>query len=210
MTGAETLTGATPHLGNHWKSIHWEKVKIEVNRLQMRMAKAVREEKTNKAKALQWVLSHSFSAKLLAVKMVTSNKGGRTAGVDGVIWNTPAKEMRGALSLQRKGYQAQPLRRIEIPKKDGRKRLLGIPTIRDRAMQCVYLLTLQPVAEPTADHHSYGFRFFRASRDAIAQCFCALAKSYSPRWILDADIQACFDWIDHAWLLENILVDKKM
>lgn len=209
MTGVEKLTGATPNLGNYWKSINWKKVKAEVKRLQMRIAKAVREGKRQLAKALQWILSHSFYAKLLAVRMATSNKGARTPGVDGVIWNTPARKMRGALSLQRKGYRAQPLRRIEIPKKKG-KRPLGIPCIKDRAMQALYLLALQPVAETTADNNSYGFRFYRACRDAIAQCFCALGKSYSPRWILDADIKACFDWIDHEWLLDNILIDKKM
>jgi RNA-directed DNA polymerase len=69
---------------------------------------------------------------------------------------------------------------------------------------------VQPVAETTADSNSYGFRFYRACRDAISQCFCALAKSYSPKWILDADIKACFDWIDHDWLMDNILIDKKM
>lgn len=211
MTEVVRLTGATPALGNYWKAINWKKVKAHVLRLQMRIAKAVREGKMHLVKSLQWILSHSFYAKLLAVKTVTSNKGARTPGVDGVIWNTPAKKMRGALSLQRKGYKAQPLRRIHIRKKDSNKlRPLGIPTMKDRAFQAVYLLGLQPIAETTADKNSYGFRFYRACRDAIAQCFCSLAKSYSPRWILDADIKACFDWIDHKWLLDNIPLDKKM
>jgi RNA-directed DNA polymerase len=210
MTGVGKLTGATSCLGSHWKAIDWKKVKAEVKRLQVRIAKAVREGKRNKAKSLQWVLSHSFSAKLLAVKTATSTKGANTAGVDGEKWNTPAKKMRGALSLKRRGYKALPLRRVEIPKRQGKKRPLGIPTIRDRAWQALHLLTVQSVAETTADDNSYGFRFYRACRDAIAQCFCALAKSYSPKWILDADIKACFDWIDHEWLLENILIDKEM
>lgn len=210
MTGVVRLTGATPSLGSHWKSINWTKVKAKVKRLQMRIAKAVREGKPNKVRCLQWILSHSHSAKLLAVKRVTSNKGAETPGVDGKIWNTPARKMRGALSLIRKGYRALPLRRVLIPKKNGKLRPLGIPTLRDRAMQALYLITLEPIAEMQADPNSYGFRYYRACRDAIAQCFCSLAKSYSPKWILDADINACFDWIDHHWLMDNIPIDKRM
>lgn len=208
--GKKYLTGAVSLPGKRWEAIRWSQVEKEVKRLQMRIAKAARENKRNKVNALQWLLTHSFSARLLAVKRVTSNRGARTPGVDGIIWNTPAKKMRGALSLKRRGYKARPLRRIEIPKKNGKKRPLGIPTIKDRAMQALYLLALEPVSETTADPNSYGFRPFRACRDAIGQCFCALAKSYSPRWILDADIKACFDGIDHNWLLENIPLDKRV
>ncbi len=202
--------GAASGLGKQWDSVDWTKVRKEVRRLQMRIAQAERENKPNKVKALQWILSHSFSAKLLAVKKVTTNKGSTTAGIDGVIWNTPAKKMRGSLSLKRKGYKAQPLRRKLINKRNGKKRPLGIPTIRDRAMQAFYLLTLEPIAETNADPNSYGFRPHRACRDAIGQCFCALAKSYSPKWILDANNKACFDEIKHKWLLVNIPIDKRV
>ena len=210
MTEVVKLTGAAPNLGNHWNTIDWDKVKTEVKRLQMRIAKAEREGKRSKVKSLQWILSHSYFAKLLAVKRVSSNKGAKTPGVDGEIWNTPARKMRGALSLKRRGYKALPLRRMVIPKKNGKKRPLGIPTLKDRAMQALYLITLEPIAETRADPNSYGFRYFRACRDAIAQCFCSLAKSCSPRCILEADIKACFDWINHEWLLDNIPLDKRM
>jgi len=211
MTGVERLTGATPNLGKHWRQINWSKVEAEVKRLQMRIAKAVREGKScNKVKCLQWILSHSYSAKLLAVRRVTTRKGAKTPGVDGQIWNTPKRKMEGALSLKRKGYKALPLRRIHIPKRNGKMRPLGIPTLKDRAMQALYLLTLEPIAESKADPNSYGFRYYRACRDAIAQCWLSLCKSYSAIWVLDADIQACFDWINHDWLLENIIIDTKM
>src|SRR3990172_6214007 len=152
MTGVEKLTGATTNLGNYWKAVNWHKVEAEVKRLQMRIAKAVREGKKNKVKVFQWMLSHSFSAKLLTVKRVTSNKGAKTPGVDMKIWDTPARKMKGApISLKRKGYVAYPLRRILIPKRNGKYRPLGIPTIKDRAMQALYLLTLEAIAETRAD-----------------------------------------------------------
>ena len=210
MTVVQKITGATPCLGKRWESINWKKAEAEVRRLKMRIAKAVQEGKWNKVKALQWLLTHSFSAKLLAVKKVTSNKGGHTPGVDGVTFNTPARKMLGALLLKRRGYKAKPLKRIMIPKKNGKKRPLGIPSIADRAMQALYLLALEPISETWADINSYGFRPYRACRDAIGQCFCALAKKYSPKWILEGDIKACFDWIDHSWLLANIPIDKQV
>jgi len=177
----------------------------------MRIAKAVQADRPNKVKALQWLLTHSWSARVLAVRRVSRNKGSRTPGVDGIVWNTSAKKMRGALSLRRHGYHAQPLRRVKIrKKKPGTFRNLGIPTMTDRAMQALYLLALEPVAELTADPNSYGFRLKRACRDAIEQCFCALGNLYSAEWILDADIKACFDWIDHDWLLTHIPLDRKI
>jgi len=210
MTGVEKLTGATLNLGSRWNAIDWRKAEKEVRRLQTRIAKAVKSGKTNRIKALQWVLTHSLSAKFLAVKRVASSRGARTPGVDGAVWNTPAKKMRGALSLQRKGYRAMPLRRVLIPKRSGKMRPLGIPTMKDRAMQALYLLALEPVAETLADANSYGFRPCRSCRDAIGQCFIALGRKYSPQWVLDADIKACFDWISHDWLLKNIPADRKM
>jgi RNA-directed DNA polymerase len=197
MTGVEKLTGATPYLGKYWKSINWKKVQTEVRRLQIRIAKAVTEKKWNKVRSLQWILAHSFSAKLLAVRRVTTRKGARTPGVDGFIWNTPARKMSGTLSLKRHGYKALPLRRILIPKRNGKSRPLGIPCMSDRAMQALYLLCLEPVSETLADPNSYGFRPYRACRDAITQCFYALARKSSPTWILDADIKACFVSITH-------------
>ena len=130
----------------------------------MRIAKAVKENRWNKAKALQHLLTRSFHAKLLAVKRVTSNKGKKTPGVDGVLWKGARAKWRAACSLRRRGYKALPLRRIYIPKKNGKKRPLSIPVMKDRAMQALYKLALAPIAETKADGNSYGFREDRGQR----------------------------------------------
>ncbi len=208
MTAVKWPAGAPTGIYRKWKSINWKEVNIFVKRLQMRIAKAVKEKKFGKVKSLQWLLTHSYYAKLLAIRRVTSNKGKRTAGVDGIIWSTSRQKLNAVVTLQRKGYRPKPLRRIHIPKKNGKKRPLSIPTMTDRAVQALYKFALEPVAETLADPNSYGFRRYRRCADAIAQCFISLAKSYSPVWILEADIKACFDEISHRWMLENIPMDK--
>ena len=175
----------------------------------MRIAKATREGRYGRVKSLQWILTHSFSGRALAVKRVTENQGKKTPGVDKVVWDTPELKAEAVMSLKRRGYQPQPLRRVFIPKANGKMRPLGIPTMKDRAMQALYLQALEPVSETKADPNSYGFRPMRASRDAAEQCFTALArKKRSALWVLDADISGCFDNINHDWLSNNIPMDK--
>ncbi len=124
----------------------------------MHTVKAYKEGRHNKVKSLQWLLTHSFYAKALAVKRVTQNKGKRTAGVDGKLWKTPQQKFNAIYKLKRHGYHPQPLRRIYIKKKNGKLRPLSIPTMTDRAMQTLYKFALEPIAETTADKNSYGFR----------------------------------------------------
>ena len=112
-----------------WASVDWKHARGEVRRLQVRIAKAVQEQRWGKVRALQHLVSHSFYAKLLAVKRVTSNKGRKTPGVDGVLWQGARAKWQAVLSLRRRGYRPQPLRRIYIPKKNGKKRPLSIPTV---------------------------------------------------------------------------------
>ena len=210
MTGPQGGPGAPIDDARQWHAIDWQRAQHEVRRLQMRIAKAVKEGKPGKVKALQWLVTHSFYAKLLAVKRVTSNKGRKTPGVDGVLWKGARAKMKAARSLKRHGYKPLPLRRIYIPKKNRGKRPLSIPTMYDRAMQALYKLALAPVAETTADPNSYGFREGRRCADAIAQCFNALAKPNSATWVLEGDIKGCFDNISFQWMLDNIPVDREI
>ena len=142
-----------------------------------RIVKATKEKRWGKVKALQRLLTHSFSGKALAVRRVTENQGKNTPGVDKVTWNTPHKKINAIYSLRQRDYHPQPLRRIYIPKKNGKKRPLGIPVMKCRAMQALYLLALDPVAETTADPNSYGFRPGRSTADAIEQCFTCTGKT---------------------------------
>jgi RNA-directed DNA polymerase len=196
-------TGALSTPEGAWHTIDWSAVHRTVRRLQARLVKAVQEGRWGKVRALQHLLTHSFSGKAIAVKRVTSNDGKRTPGVDGVIWETPEKKAGATFKLRQRGYRAQPLRRIYIPKNGSANRLrpLSIPTMQDRAMQALYLLALDPIAETQGDPNSYGFRNERSTADAIGQCFTVLSHKHAASWILEGDIRACFDGISHEWLL---------
>jgi RNA-directed DNA polymerase len=200
--------GAVSHETDEWHDIDWDAVHRNVRRLQARIVKATKEGKWGRVKALQRLLTHSFSGKALAVRRVTENQGKNTPGVDKVTWSSHQSKTMAIRSLKQKGYNPQPLRRVYIPKSNGKLRPLGIPTMKDRAMQALYLLALDPISECLADPNSYGFRKERACRDAMEQCYNALGKGKSPQWVLDADIKGCFDNISHDWLTANIPMDK--
>ena len=175
-----------------WASIDWKRTRSIVRRLQRRIAKAIKDGKWNKAKVLQRFLTRSFHARLLAVHRVTSNKGKRTPGVDGVLWTTPRLKWNAAARLKDPTFRPLPLRRIYIPKKNGKKRPLSIPSMLDRARQYLHKLALAPIAETTADKNSYGFREARCCADAIEAAFKGLARYNSAPWVLEADIKSCW------------------
>jgi len=209
MTAVATCAGAPIHEVK-WHGVNWRKVIRNVRRLQVRIVKAMQAGRWNKVKALQRLLRGSFSARVLAVKRVTENQGKRTAGVDREVWDTADKKAQGIEKLNEHGYRAQPLRRVYIPKRNGKLRPLGIPTMFDRAKQAQHLLALEPVVETTGDPDSYGFRRERSAADAIEQCFRVLYHKEAAVWILEGDIQACFDKIDHTWLLAHVPTDRRM
>lgn len=190
----DRTAGAASHDPEHWHATDWYRAHRTVRRLQARIVQATQQGRWGKVTALQRLLTHSHSGKALAVRRVTENQGKNTPGVDRVRWNTPEKKAAAVRALRRRGYRPLPLRRVYVPKSTGTAlRPLGIHAMTDRAMQSLYLLALDPVAEVLADPNSYGFRVARAPADAIAQCFIVLSNRFAPQWILEGDIRACFD-----------------
>jgi len=207
MTTARAV-GAVSREAAEWYAIHWPAIHRNVRRLQVRIVQATKERRWGRVRALQRLLTHSYSGKVLAVRRVTENTGKVTPGVDHEIWDTPEKKIQAVHALKRRGYRSQPLRRVYIPKSDGKTmRPLGIPTMIDRGQQALHLLALDPVVETTADRNSYGFRQRRSCADAIGQCFLALQRA-SAKWILEGDIKSCFDKISHDWLLAHVPMDR--
>jgi RNA-directed DNA polymerase len=211
MRSVNTDSAAFPG-GGEWDQVDWPIVHRRVRGLQIRIAKATRDQDWRRVKALQRFLVNSFSAKALAVKRVSENDGKRTPGVDGEIWTTPEAKWRAIQRLDSRGLRPQPLRRVYIPKRGSttKKRPLGIPVMIDRAQQALHLQGLEPVAETQADPHSYGFRRGRGTQDAMQRVFNLLARITSAPWIFEGDIKGCFDNFGHGWLESHVPMDKKV
>jgi RNA-directed DNA polymerase len=182
-----------------------------VRSLQRRIVQAVQQGAWRKVKRLSYLLTRSFAGRALAVRRVTENAGKRTPGVDGELWSTPPLK---AQAIERIGcwrrYRPRPLRRIYIPKKNGKRRPLSIPALEDRARQALWLLALSPVAETLAEGNSYGFRPKRQCADALDQCFKVLRQRGSAGWILEGDIEGFFDNIAFAWIEKHIPIPQRV
>ena len=202
--------GAITHM--NWQVIDPEVTALSVRKLQNRIVEAKKANRMRMVRKLQKLLVKSLSGRELAVKRVSENKGKNTPGVDGKLLNTPKRkrECVKQLSIPPSEYKSMPLRRIEIPKKNGKTRPLGIPTVFDRSMQALYKLALEPLAEMQADDHSYGFRPKRSAQDAMIRVWAAGAGRHYRKWVLEADIKGCFDNISHTWLEDNIPLPKPL
>jgi RNA-directed DNA polymerase len=210
VTYSNQIGSASSHIPTEWSAINWRLVQTNVRVMQSRLAKATQAQDWRRVKALQRWLTHSFSAKALAVKRVTENQGKRTAGVDRQLWDSPSQKYAAIAQLKKQRYRPLPLRRVFIPKSNGKLRPLGIPTMRDRAMQALHLLALDPVLETVSDPNSYGFRKNRCTADAMSQIFVKMSQTASAGWVLDADIEGFFDNINHEWMVDNICMDKSI
>jgi RNA-directed DNA polymerase len=197
-------------LAQQWKTIDWKRVKDVVNNLQSRIASAPKNGKWETVNKLSRLLIRSFYAKLLSVRKVSTNKESRTPGIDGIIWSSPADKMRAALQLTNKGYRAKPSTRKYIRKKNGKLRPLSIPTIYDRAMQTLHSLMLSPIESATGDKTSFGFKPYRSTKDAYAYLHLCLSNKNASEWIVEGDIKACFDEINHTWILDNTPMNKRI
>jgi RNA-directed DNA polymerase len=193
-----------------WDTLNWAKINKTVRKMQLRITKAFQNGENEKLRILIWLFTHSWTARLKAVQITVNARGSRTPGVDNVILHSSKDKYNATLSLSVENFEAKPYKRIYIPKGNGKSRPLNIPTIQNRVMQNFLKLYVEPLAECSSDAHSFGFRKFRRTQDAISACMSVLADEPDEKWILECDIKGCFDNIDHDWLIKHVPINENL
>lgn len=194
-----------------YKNLNWSKISQEVWSMQNKIAVAYLKGDSVEIIRLQRILVRSFEARALAVRRVTTNQGKNTTGIDNVIWNTDILKIEAIIILKDlQNYKSSPVRRIYIPKEETQEiRPLGILTIFDRAVQALFYIALLPISETRSDIRSYGFRPYKSVHDAVKYLWYLLAHPTGYyRWILESDVEKCFDKISHEWLLKHVPLNK--
>jgi RNA-directed DNA polymerase len=189
-----------------WHDIKWHTVNRLVRNLRRRIFRATRENDLKKVRGLQKLMLKSYANILASVRRVTQqNSGSKTAGIDKVLIKTPKARMEFTKKLAKTNdFRVKPAKRVYIPKKNGKRRPLGIPTIEDRARQAIVKNALEPYWEALFEGTSYGFRPARSCHDALSKIYFACRPNKTLKWIVDADIKGCFDNINHDHLLKSI------
>jgi RNA-directed DNA polymerase len=210
FNGAIYVMTPTVKSSDEWRGIPWRKLRKNLFRLQKRIFKAIREGNMVRAKRLQRLLLSSYSARILAIRQVTQlNTGRKTAGVDGKksLTHKERFQLEEVLKKEYRSWKHQGLREQPIPKKDGKMRILKIPTIADRAWQCLVKFGLEPAHEATFHERSYGFRPGRSAHDCQKKLFHNLRSSCNGinKRVLELDIEKCFDRISHQSILERVI-----
>ncbi|MBE9003307.1 reverse transcriptase N-terminal domain-containing protein [Nostoc sp. LEGE 12447] len=198
-----------------WKNLPWKKFRQDLFRLQKRVFKAVQAGNKRKARFLQKLILKSRAARFLSIRQVSQlNAGKKTAGIDGVksLDFTGRFELEILLRKSAGDWKHQGLKEIPIPKKDGTTRMLKIPTIGDRAWQCLAKYALEPAHEANFHARSYGFRVGRSAHDAQALLFSNLNSNANgiDKRVIELDIEKCFDRISHSTIMDNLIAPKNI
>lgn len=188
-----------------WSEIDWQKVMKKVKNLRQRIYRATKLKQWNRVRSLTKLMLRSYSNLLLSVSRVTEiNKGKNTPGIDGYLAKTPEQRVRLVNNWDFQIWKIKPTKRIYIPKANGKKRPLGIPTVNDRVAQAIIKNALEPSWEVRFENNSFGFRPGRGCHDAIEGCFYRFRKGSIDNWVLDADIKGAFDNISHEFILKKL------
>jgi RNA-directed DNA polymerase len=206
MSSASATNGAEGRCGTAWDAIDWRKADRIVRNLRYRIFRATRANDLRKVRSLQKLMLRCYSNILMSVRRVTQvNAGRNTPGVDKVLVKTPAARGRLVDYLSTtQPWRASPVRRVYIPKANGKQRPLGIPTVLDRCLQAMVKQALEPEWEARFEGSSYGFRPGRSCHDALAAIFNLARPNKRKKWVVDADIKGAFDNIDHDFLLKAL------